>query len=345
MIDEKFFQAVISLRNEYKKRYQKDNSPRGCADIHGDQSSLREMIDSFSGDAGERTILRKISTLILADAASAASPLSVAFLGPEGTFTSQAVVNFYGDGVTHLPQKTISDVFRAVETGNAACGVVPVENSTEGAVTFTLDELMETDLKIIAEQYMRISMCLLAGKENKGRVIRIYSHPQPVGQCKVWLRRNYPDAEIIVVDSTTRAAESAREDDASAAIAAEIAASLYGLEVLARGIEDSRQNATRFFAIGDRLQKPTGNDKTSIVCAIKDRPAALSRLLEPFSKAGINMTKIESRPDKKKMWEYNFFIDFIGHRDDESVRRTLDEIKDETIFLKILGSYPVGRSL
>lgn len=157
------------------------------------------------------------------------------------------------------------------------------------------------------------------------------------------VEKNYPDAEIVIVDSTTRAAKSAAEDPESAAIAAEIAASLYGLEIIADGIEDSRQNATRFFAIGNTMQKPTGNDKTSLVCAIKDRPAALSRLLEPFSRAGINMTKIESRPDKKKMWEYNFFIDFIGHRDDEKVRETLEKIKDETIFLKILGSYPVGR--
>jgi len=286
--------------------------------------------------------VKRVFREIIAGAHAAAAPITVAFLGPEGTLSNVAVKELFGESIVSHPQRTIQDVFRQVEKGSARYGVVPVENSTEGSVTYTLDELMETSLGIMAEQYVRITYSLLSRERDMGSIRKLYSHPQPLGQCKGWIRSNLPNADMISVDSTARAAEIAAGEQGAAAIASVLAADLYGLNTLATMIEDSRQNFTRFFVVGDTAGKATGNDKTSIVCAVKDRPGALLTMLKPFSDAGINMIKIESRPDKKKMWAYNFFIDFLGHRDDEIVRTTLAAIKNETIFLKILGSYPAG---
>jgi len=229
-----------------------------------------------------------------------------------------------------------------VESGSADYGVVPVENSTEGAVTFTMDELIETSVNVIGEKFIRISYYLISGNGSMGGIKKLFSHPQPLGQCKDWLRKNLPDAEVIQVDSTSRAAQLASEEPASAAIASFAASEKYKLNILAEHIEDLRENYTRFFALGRGFNMPTGKDKTSIVCAIKDKPGALLDIIIPLKNAGINMTKIESRPNKKKMWEYNFFIDFHGHKNDKVVQDTLEIMKNETYFLKILGSYPVG---
>jgi chorismate mutase/prephenate dehydratase len=273
---------------------------------------------------------------------TAVAPVTVAFLGPEGTFTAIAVRDLFGETITPLPQRTIQDVFQQVEADAARYGVVPIENSTEGSVTYTLDELVETSLVIISEKFVRVSYSLLSPDRDLSSVRKIYAHPQTIGQCKGWIRGNLPNAEVVSVDSTSRAAELASKEEGAAAISSGLAAEIYGLNTLATMIEDSRQNYTRFFLLGKKAGRPTGNDKTSVVCAVRDRPGALLKLLKPFSDAGINMTKIESRPDKKKIWEYNFFIDFIGHMDDTVVRKALDRIKSETLFLKILGSYPVG---
>ena len=202
-------------------------------------------------------------------------------------------------------------------------GVVPVENSTEGGVTFTLDELIETELAIIEERYVRISYSLMSLEDDIHAVQRVYTHPQSVGQCKGWLRKYLPAAEIIHVDSTSYAAELASRERDAAAISSSVAADLYGLNILVDRIEDSRMNYTRFFVLGRKVNRPTGDDKTSIACAVKDKPGALLHLLAPLSDGGINMTKIESRPDKKKIWAYNFFIDFHGHREDEKVKKAL----------------------
>jgi len=304
------------------------------------------LIDSFKqGYNGPLAIeaVEKVLTELFFGIVNSIRPIRVAYLGPEGTFSSIACTTIFGTSVDTLSQKTIPDVFREVESGDAAFGVVPIENSTEGAVTYTLDELIETDLSIIAEQYVRISYSVLSHGADISSIKKIYSHPQPLGQCKGWIRANVPGAEIISVDSTTTAAGEARKDETAAAIAAHVAAEIYGLNVLATRVEDIRQNYTRFFVIGRMANRTTGNDKTSIVCAVKDKPAALVKLLQPFADAGINMTKIESRPDKKKMWEYNFFIDFIGHRDEGKIQQALERMREETVFLKILGSYPVGK--
>ncbi len=300
------------------------------------------MIEECDTDPLGTDLMKRIYIEILSGCLAAVSPVTVAFLGPEGTFTGIAVRVFLGESIVPLPQRTIQDVFRQVEAGDARFGVVPVENSTEGSVTYTLDELVETKLQILSERYVRITYSLLSRETELSSVRTVYSHPQTLGQCKGWLRANLPGATMVSVDSTSLAAEIASGEGSTAAIASSHAAALYGLNTLGTMIEDSRQNYTRFFLMGTGTPGPTGNDKTSIVCAVRDRPGALLDLLTPFSGAGINMMKIESRPDKKKIWEYNFFIDFQGHREDVAVREAIEMMKREAIFLKVLGSYPAG---
>ncbi len=300
------------------------------------------LIDETDASPLTPEIMKRLYLEIFSGCLAAVSPVTVAFLGPEGTFTGIAVHEFLGESIVALPQRTIQDVFRQVESGAARFGVVPVENSTEGSVTYTLDELVETDLQILSERYVRITYSLLSREQESASIRKVYSHPQSLGQCKGWLRANLPGAAMEAVDSTSTAAEMASREDGSAAIASSNAGALYGLTTLATMLEDSRQNYTRFFLMGKGSPAPTGSDKTSIVCAVQDRPGALLALLAPFSDAGINMMRIESRPDKKKMWEYIFFIDFGGHRDDSLVRDALGKMRRETVFLKILGSYPAG---
>ncbi len=307
-----------------------------------DRIKVFELIEAFNSGPITNDIYKKIFNELISNSLAVVQPVSVAFLGPIGTFTQIALLEIFGESVETFPQKTISDVFHEVEMGRVSLGVVPVENSTEGAVTYTLDELLDTDLGIVSEKFLRISYSLLSLCSDIKDVRKLYTHPQPLAQCKTWLRRNLPDVEVHQVNSTALAAETASWDKYSAALASDISGKIYNLNVLATHIEDSKQNYTRFLVIGKKDNAPTGNDKTSIVCAVKDKPGALYNLIKPFFESGINMTKIESRPDKKKMWEYNFFIDFKGHRDDSEVKVVLDKIKGETLFLKILGSYPVG---
>ncbi|MCL2025358.1 MAG: prephenate dehydratase [Leptospirales bacterium] len=268
---------------------------------------------------------------------------SVAFLGPEASFSSIAATRFFGDSVFRHPQRSIHDVFLSVKNGNSDFGVVPIENSTEGSVGVTLDELSITSLSIVEEKQMRISLNLLSKDGDISQIKKVYSHPQSIGQCREWMKANLPEAEIITVVSTTVAAEHAAAEPYSAAVASNEAAGVYELKVVAENIEDMKNNYTRFFVLGQLPAPPSGNDKTSIVCSVRDEPAALFNLLKPFADYGINMKKIESRPSKHKLWEYSFFIDFIGHRDNENVRAALEKMQEKAAFLKILGSYPLDR--
>jgi len=270
--------------------------------------------------------------------------LKIAFLGPQGTNSHLAMNEIFGEKITPFPLKNIHSIFHQVESGEADFGVVPIENSTEGAVTYTFDELIDTSLVIVAEKFIKISCCFLSKSSDFFKIKRIYSHPQPIAQCKNWLQANFKETEIIFSESTSKAAEIVSKDSKAAAIASDLAAKIYGLNILAENIEDYENNYTRFFAIGKEKdkQKPSGHDKTSIVCSVKDKPSALLKLLKPFDETQINMTKIESRPNKKKNWEYNFFIDFLGHQDDQIVKKALQEMQTEALFLKVLGSYPRG---
>jgi len=268
-------------------------------------------------------------------------PVRIAYLGPEATFTHLAALKRFGSQVEYIPCNSIPDVFLEVERDTADYGVVPIENSVEGAVSHTLDMLVDSDLKICAQVILDIAHNLLANCA-KHQIKHLYSNPQVFGQCQIWLQKNLPLVEKIEVSSTTRAAQLAAKEKYGACIASLLAAKIYKLKVIARDIEDSPHNITRFLVIGRTDVPITGDDKTSIMFSIKDKVGALHDMLIPFRKYSINLTKIESRPSKKKAWDYYFFVDLQGHREDLSVKKALIELENKCRFLKILGSYPVG---
>ncbi len=270
-------------------------------------------------------------------------PQRIAFFGPEGTFTHQAALEQFGSSPHYLPSKTITDVFREVERGRVDYGVVPIENSTEGVVNHTLDMFIDSEVKICAEISLRIAQNLLSREHHRRLVTKIYSHPQPLGQCRLWLEGNMPEVKIEEVSSTAKAALMALKTKGSAAIASKIAARLYGLKILEKDIADTKDNRTRFLVIGNHwAANATGHDKTSVMLAIKDSVGALHKILRPFSNNHVNLTSIESRPSRQKAWNYTFFIDCEGHINDLNVKKALKALKPKTSFLKVLGSYPRG---
>lgn len=287
-------------------------------------------------DAALLSIYREIMSAALA----LERKVRVAYLGPELTFTHQAARARFGAGIEYLPQETIADVFAAVEKGAADYGVVPIENSTEGAVTHTLDEFVDTTLKICAEIYLAVSHHLAsAGAKNK--ITRVYSHPNVFGQCRRWLQAELPSAELIPVTSTARAAElAATEKGGSAALAGELAIEAYGLKRIASDVQDSRWNETRFLVVGKTANKPTGEDKTSLMFSVKHRAGALCSALEALRERGVNMTKIESRPSRLKTWEYLFFVDIEGHAKEKRVAAALGKMAEHCTLFTVLGSYP-----
>jgi len=266
--------------------------------------------------------------------------LDVACLGPAATHTHLACLKHFGSSVRVSPRESIPDVFEAVERGEANFGVVPIENSTEGSVNPTLDMLIESEVKICGEILMRISHDLLSLSGRPEDVGKIYSHPQALGQCKKWLRRNYPSVPLIETVSTAKAAQMAAEDSRAGAIASCLAARLYGLKAVKSQVEDPFHNYTRFFVLGRQSAERTGKDKTSLLFSISHAPGTLCQMLEHFAKRRINLTKIESRPVGDRAWEYIFFLDFEGHERDDSIQELLMEMKDNAPFLKLLGSYP-----
>lgn len=268
-------------------------------------------------------------------------PIVIAYLGPRATFTHSAALKRFGSSVNYLSCGNISDVFTEVEKDNADYGVVPIENSIEGAISHTLDMLVDSDLKICSQVHLDISHNLL-GKCAKKNIRKAYSNPQVFGQCRLWLESNLPKVDLIEVASTTRAAQIAASEKNAACIASILAAKEYGLAVLARDIEDSPHNITRFLVVGKAEADPTGHDKTSIMFSIKDRVGALHDMLLPFKKYGINLTKIESRPSKRRAWDYFFFIDLLGHVHEPRVKKALSKLDEKCKFLKVLGSYPIS---
>ncbi|HQC41988.1 MAG TPA: prephenate dehydratase [Verrucomicrobiota bacterium] len=265
--------------------------------------------------------------------------LVVAYLGPEATFTHQAALRRFGSSLTYSPLKTVADVFAEVSKGRADYGVAPVENSTEGVVNNTLDMLVDTDLKIVAQIMMGIRQCLI-GLGKKEDIRRIYSHPQAIAQCRFWIQRSLPHAEIVETSSTTRAAELATSDPSSAALAGALAAETYDLDILEDNVQDSQANFTRFLVLGRQCPPRTGKDRSSLMISVPDRVGALFEALEPFTKAKVNMTRIESRPNKRKAWEYYFFLDVEGHTEDPQVAEAIAELEKRGAYVKILGSYP-----
>ena len=282
--------------------------------------------------------LRSIYREIMSSALALEKTMTIAYLGPEATFTHQAAIERFGASLRYSPQKTINEVFSEVSRSRADYGVVPVENSTEGVVTHTLDMFVDSELKIVAQIVMPIQHCLLA-LCRKDQIKRIYTHPQTLAQCRGWLQKNLPNAEIIETSSNARSAEMAMAEKNAGALAGALAAKRYDLPILEADIQDSSVNATRFLVLGRACPPATGNDRTSILFSIADKVGALYRALSAFRRYRINMTKIESRPSKRKAWEYFFFVDVDGHVSDRKVARAMEHLAEECNFVKVLGAF------
>tara|TARA_Y100001935_G_C17311796_1_gene517229 strand:- start:5185 stop:6273 length:1089 start_codon:yes stop_codon:yes gene_type:complete len=279
---------------------------------------------------------------IMSACLSLENPLKVAYLGPEGTFTQEAALKHFGNSINTEPMSSISDVFTEVESGSANYGVVPIENSTEGVVNHTLDMFLRSPLKICGEVSLRIHHNLLTKKNinSIAEIRKVYSHQQSLAQCRGWLDRHLPNIERISVGSNSEAASLASGENRSAAIASDAAGSLYGLNTMATKIEDEAGNMTRFLVIGSYHTIPSGDDKTSLVLSTKNEAGGLYRMIKPLSDYGISMTRIESRPSRRGNWDYVFFIDIVGHRDDENISKALEELRSASGMYKELGSYP-----
>ncbi len=284
--------------------------------------------------------LTRIYREIVSSCRALEQDLSVAYLGPAGTFTEEAALKQFGHAVRTRPLAAIDEVFREVESGNASYGVVPVENSTEGVINHTLDMFMGSPLKICGEIELPIHHHLLARQAKPRKVKRIVSHQQSLAQCREWLDANLPGVERQAVSSNAEAARLASRDPALLAVAGASAAERYGLTSLAKNIEDQPDNTTRFLVIGPHSAEPSGQDKTSLLLSGRNRPGSLSRLLAPLARRGINMTRIESRPSRASRWEYVFFIDLDGHAKDRKLKLALADLEKEAAFMKWLGSYP-----
>ena len=302
---------------------------------------LRQLAEANPGPLPDKVIMHLFTEVISACRAME-NAFSVASLGPRGTFSEEAVVKHFGGQAPVMLCTSIDEVFRSVESGSVGYGVVPIENSTEGAVGRTLDLLLSTPLKICGEVLLPVHQNLLSKSNDISAVKRIFSHAQSLGQCNRWLAQNYPGAERVAVASNAEAAKLARDDAESAAIAGRTAAAHYGLTVMANNIEDEPNNTTRFVVISPQEVPPSGNDKTSLVMSTRNVPGAIHELLTPLANNRVSMTRLESRPSRTGLWEYVFFLDMEGHQNEGHVARALEEMRELAAFLKILGSYPVA---
>jgi chorismate mutase/prephenate dehydratase len=302
---------------------------------------LRRVLERNSGPLRNEEVVRLFREIMSACLAQE-EPLKVGFLGPEGTFTQQAVLRHFGHSVRALALPTVDEVFQEVEAGNADFGIVAIENSSEGTITNTLDRFLTSPLHICGEVELRIHHCLMGKMDALARVLRVCSHGQALAQCRGWLDQHLPDVERVPVASNAEGARRARDEQGTAAIAGETAAEVYGLNILVREIEDRADNATRFLVLGRKLLRASGADRTTLLLSIGDTrsPGALHRLLEPLARYGISMSRIESRPSRRRKWDYVFFIDIEGHAEDARVRKALAALKKRASLFRVLGSYP-----
>ena len=336
-------QNLLNLRVEMAQEVAKIKLANGeVSDFYRPEREakvLRQVIERNQGplDAKEMArLFREIMSACLA----AEKPLQVAYLGPEGSFTQVAALKQFGASIELQSMQTIADVFHAVETDNASYGVVPVENSTEGMVSHTLDRFISTSLNINGEVSLRIHHYLLSKEQELADVDIVYAHPQALGQCRSWLAKHLPECELVAVNSNSEAAKKVAGERRTAAIAANRAAEIYELTTLASNIEDEANNTTRFLVIGRQDVAPSGNDKTALLVSTKNQPGALHSLLKPLAESGITMSKIESRPARTAVWEYVFFIDIDGHCQDEKMIDALNQLEQASSMCRVLGSYP-----
>ena len=302
---------------------------------------LRGVVERNAGPLSNEEMVRLFRELMSACLAQE-EPLRVAYLGPEGTFTQSAVAKHFGHSVRALSVTSIDEVFHEVEAGVADFGVAPVENSTEGTVNHTLDMFLTSPLKICGEVELRIHQHLMGRMKDLSRIKRVCSHSQSFAQCRAWLAQHLPDIERITVASNAEAARRARDEEGTAALAGDAAAQLYDLRILFNNVEDEGDNTTRFLVIGRKMFPPSGQDKTSLLLSATgtEGPGVLMHLLEPLARHGVNMTRIESRPSRKRKWDYVFFVDIDGHADEEPVKKALGEVQKGANLFRVLGAYP-----
>ncbi len=337
---------ILRLLNERSKsvveigKLKKEQDAEANLHTPGREAAIIERLTSQNTGPFPTEAIRAVYREIMSASLSLEGPQKVAYLGPRATFTHMACMQKFGASAQYVPVHSIKDVFSEVERGRANFGVVPIENTTEGVVNHTLDMFIDSHLLIYGEILQEVSHHLLSKAGTMEEVKKIYSHPHAIAQCRNWLETNLPHVPTAEVTSTARAAELCMDDPSSAAIASELASELYGLKVIKARIEDNLNNYTRFLVLSQKPPERTGKDKTSLMLSVKDKVGALYDLLRPFASHGLNMTKIESRPSRRKAWEYIFFVDVEGHIEEERVHRAVEEIKGRCLFLKILGSYP-----
>ena len=336
-------QSLISERARLAYRVRESKGPSaGAVDYYRPEREaqvLRAIIDRNKGPLSDAEMLRLFREIMSACLAQQ-EPLKIAYLGPEGTFTQQAVHKHFGQSVHALSHPAIDVVFEQVQSGEADFGVVPVENSTQGIVSHTLDMFLNSDLKICGEIELRVHQNLLTQAKNLNQIERVYSHEQSLSQCKAWLRAHLPGVELIAVASNGEAARRVRNAPEAAAIAGRSAANVYGLPILFSLIEDRPDNTTRFLVIGRQIFTPSGHDKTTLLLTGHEGPGLLYSLLEPFQKHGVNMTRIESRPSTAGKWQYVFFVDVAGHYEDSDIASALQDLEQISKLSRVLGSYP-----
>lgn len=334
---------IVRLLNERTKHVLAigDMKLKAGAEIyapHRERAVLQRICQSNEGPVTDDQLCA-IYREIMSSALALEKTMSIAYLGPEATFTHQAAIRRFGSSLRYVSQKTISDVFTEVSKNRADYGVVPVENTTEGVVTHTLDMFVDSDLKIVSQIVLPIQYCL-AGNGRLRDIRRLHVHPQALAQCRQWVQQHLPKVEIFETSSNARSAELAAKGKVNAAVTGILAAEKYGLSVLEQDIQDNAANATRFLVLGRQCSPPTGDDRTSLLVSVADKAGALYQAIAAFRRHKINMTKIESRPSKRKAWEYFFFIDCDGHVQDRKVVKAIQLLGEHCNFVKVLGSYP-----
>ena len=337
-IDEK----LVQLLNERAGLARAIGELKGAGPVYNPEREaevLRSVVASNKGPLSAAS-LGRIYTEVISACRALERKLEVSYLGPEGTFSEMAVKKNFGAAVDGIPCASIDDVFRKAESGNADYAVVPVENSTEGAIGRTLDLLLTTPLRICGEVVLRVRQNLMTLDGALAGIAKVYSHAQSLGQCNSWLLQNLPNAERIPLSSNAEAARQASKEARSGAIGPEIAAERYGLKIAAGGIEDDSRNMTRFLVLGDQDTRPTGRDRTSLAMTAPNQPGAVHALITPFAENGVSMSRIESRPARTGQWEYYFYVDLEGHQADPAVARALEQARAKAPFMKIFGSYP-----
>ena len=337
-------EQIVALLNERARHAAAIGKLKGNGGVYRPEREAQVLrrVSAANGGPLANAALGRLFTEIMSACRALEEPLTVAYLGPQGTFSEMALGKQFGMSVEALPGASIDEVFRAAETGAAAYAVVPVENSTDGAIGRTLDLMLATPLRICAEVVLRVQQNLMAKKASMKTIRKVYSHPQSLAQCQGWLSQHLPRAARVPAASNAEGARLAAKEGNAAAIGPELAAERYGLKILARSIEDDAKNRTRFLVLGGHEAGPSGKDRTSLVMTTHNKPGSLLELIASFSAAGVNMTRLESRPARTGQWEYYFYVDIEGHQQDAKVAKALGELKDKAPFVKIFGSYPAA---